>query len=96
MYLLNVSYRRPPAEVEPHIAPHNAWVKQHFEAGTFLLAGPKPSGLGGAILARAIDRPVLKALLASDPYVTADVAEYEVVEFVCKAATAALASLKEA
>ena len=95
MYLLNVNYRRPPAEVEPHVAPHGAWVKQHFETGEFLLGGPKPSGLGGAILTRAIDRAALRAMLATDPYVVSDVAEYEIIEFVCKATTPALVALKE-
>jgi uncharacterized protein YciI len=95
MYLLHVSYLRAPIDAQPHVAPHVAWVEQHFASGTFLLAGPKPSGLGGAIVARAIERPALLALLATDPYVIADVAEYQVIEFTCKAAAPALASLVE-
>ena len=95
MYLLNVSYVRPPTDVQPHVAPHGAWVMAQFSSGTFLLAGPKPSGLGGAIVARAIDRAALQALLATDPYVIADVAEYQVIEFACKATSPVLASLVE-
>jgi uncharacterized protein YciI len=81
MYLLIVSYTQPPAQVEPHIPTHGAWVRQHLAAGDFLFAGPKKSGLGGVIGARSMDKAALQAILAADSYVVADVADYQVVEF---------------
>jgi uncharacterized protein YciI len=96
MYLLNVSYNRPAAEVEPHIPSHGAWVKHHLDAGTFLFAGPKKSGLGGVILVKAIPKPELQKLLAEDSYVRADVVDYQIVDFDCKLAVPELNVLTRA
>jgi len=93
MYILNVSYIEQPANVEPVVAPHTAWVKKHFAEGLFLFAGPKKSGLGGVILAKSIERPELDRIIAEDPYVTERVAEYQVLDFDCKAAEPSLALL---
>lgn len=93
MYLLNISYSQPPATVQPHIPSHGAWVNQHIEDGSFLFAGPKSSSLGGVILANAMPKSSLLALLAEDSYVQADVADYQIVEFDCKIASQELASL---
>ena len=93
MYLLNITYSQPAAAVEPHIPSHGAWVRRHLDAGTFLFAGPKKSGLGGVILVKAIPKPELRQLLADDSYVQADVVDYQVVDFDCKLAAPALAAL---
>jgi len=84
MYLLNISYAQPPSTVQPHVAEHGAWVKQHIDAGNFLFAGPKKSGLGGVILVRSIPKSELQNLLANDSYVKADVVDYQIVDFDCK------------
>ena len=96
MYLLNVSYSQPPAKVEPHIPSHGAWVKHHLEAGTFLFAGPKKSGLGGVILVKSIPRSELQKLLAEDSYVQAEVVDYQIVDFDCKLAAPGLHILTSA
>jgi uncharacterized protein YciI len=73
MYVLKITYSQPLAKVEPHMARHSEWVKQHLERGTFLAAGPKKSGLGGISLGKSMPKPELEALLAG-AFVTADVA----------------------
>ncbi len=93
MYLLNVSYSQPPAAVQPHLAAHGAWVRQHIDAGTFVFAGPKKSGLGGVILVRSIPKARLLDLLAQDSYVTADVVDYQIVDFDCKSTAVGLEQL---
>jgi uncharacterized protein YciI len=93
MYLLNLTYSQPASAVEPHIPSHGAWVKRHLEAGTFLFAGPKKSGLGGVILVKSISKRELRRLLDDDSYVQADVVDYQVVDFDCKLAAPALAAL---
>jgi uncharacterized protein YciI len=94
MYLLNVSYCQPPASVEPHVASHSAWVKQHIDDGTFLFAGPKKSGLGGIIVVKSIPRAELQKMLAEDSYVQAEVVDYQIVDFDCRIAAPELAMLK--
>lgn len=85
MFLLIVNYIKPADEVAPHIETHSAWVKKYFQQGVFLFAGPKKSKLGGAILVKSIDKCMLRKIIAEDSYVTADVAEYQIIDFDCKA-----------
>lgn len=96
MYLLNLSYSQHPDAVQPHVASHGAWVKQHIDNGDFLLAGPKPSGLGGVALVRTMSRSDLQALIAEDSYMKAGVCEYQIVEFTCKIAGDQLSTLLHA
>ena len=59
MFLLTVSYIKPPAQVEPEIKAHGEWISRYLDEGIFLFAGPKKSGLGGVIAAKgtgALDR----------------------------------------
>ena len=94
MLLLIVSYIRPPAQVEPHIPSHGAWVAHHLKEGNFLFAGPKKSGLGGVIGAKNLDKPALLRILAEDLYVKADVAEYQIVDVDFKATADGFEALK--
>ena len=66
----------------------------YVEQGLFLFAGPKKSKLGGVILAKSIERKKLLAILAEDPYIMEDVAEYRVVDFDAKITAAELDYLK--
>ncbi|OGT63251.1 MAG: hypothetical protein A3E85_06065 [Gammaproteobacteria bacterium RIFCSPHIGHO2_12_FULL_45_12] len=84
MYLLNVSYTALPENVLLHSESHSAWVKKYFDNGTFLFAGPKKSKLGGAILAKSIDKKLLMKILSEDSYVKNDVVEYHITDFDCK------------
>lgn len=95
MFLLNISYKTHPSAVEPHVPTHGSWVKKHIQSGDFLLAGPKKSGLGGVILARAMERAQLNQLLEGDSFVQADVADYEIVEFASKIAAHGVAGVTE-
>lgn len=93
MYLLIVSYTKPADEVTPHVETHSAWVKKYFSQGIFLMAGPKKSKLGGAILVKSIEKDMLKKIIAEDSYVQADVADYQIIDFDCKATAPGLESL---
>ena len=95
MHILIVDYIKPAESVEPHIPPHGAWVKKYIDQGIFLFAGPKKSKLGGVILAKSIDRKQLLAIIAEDPYVSQDVAEYRIVDFDAKITIAELDYLKD-
>jgi len=96
MYVLNISYTKSPAEVEPEVKAHGEWVSRYLKEGVFLFAGPKTSGLGGIIAVKGIDKKRLTEILAEDSYVRADVAEYQIVDFNCKVTQPALESLKAA
>lgn len=93
MYILHVSYSKAPAEVEPHIETHRAWVMQAMRDGAILFAGVKKSGLGGIIAVKSMQKADLLKLLAEDSYVKADVVDYQIIDFDCKAAQPNIAEL---
>ena len=94
MYILIVDYIKTSHEVEPFSTAHQQWVKQQFVEQNFYAAGPKTNKLGGIIFAKTMDKNKLQAIIATDPYVVEDVAEYRVIEFSCKAAIAELQYLQ--
>jgi uncharacterized protein YciI len=83
MYTLIVNITKPDL-VEAQRPPHNEWVKKYFENGLFLIAGPKTDKTGGVIITKPINKSDLEKILITDPYITEDVAEYEIIEFECK------------
>lgn len=94
MFLLVVNYTQSPAKVEPFIPAHGEWVKKHIDAGLFLFAGPKKSGLGGIIVTKSMEKSALMEILSEDSYVKADVVDYQIVDFDCRLAFQGLESLK--
>lgn len=95
MYAIILRYTRPLADVETLLEAHRAWLRDNYAAGRFLLAGPQRPRTGGFILAAAMERDELDALLGRDPFHQAGVAAYEVVEFAPTTADKRLAALVE-
>ena len=62
-------------------APHVEWVKEGFQKGLFLLAGPKSGKLGGLILVKTMSQSEIEAFVEKDPYVTEKVAMVEIIPF---------------
>jgi uncharacterized protein YciI len=81
MFILSLTYVVPLIEVDRHIAPHMEWVNAGYDSGAFLASGRKEPRTGGAILARG-ERAALEALVATDPFVLAGVAKYDITELV--------------
>ncbi|MGI2129985.1 YciI family protein [Shewanella baltica] len=82
MFVVSLTYKKPIAEVELHLAAHIEYLDQYYAAGTFVASGRKVPRTGGVILAKAESRVALEAILQQDPFCIADVAEFEVIEFV--------------
>jgi uncharacterized protein YciI len=80
MYALISRYKRPLSEVDKHIEAHRAWLRENYAAGTFLISGRQRSGVGGFILAAAMERVQLDAILEDDPFRQNDLADYEIIE----------------
>ncbi len=51
------------------MALHNAWLRQGFDDGVFLLAGGLDAGQGGAILAQGESLNAIRSCVAADPFV---------------------------
>ncbi|GAB5427612.1 MAG: YciI family protein [Devosia indica] len=79
MFILSLTYTAPLSEVDAHVEPHLAWVAGGYDSGTFLASGRKEPRTGGVILAQG-ERSQLEAFVATDPFVLADVADYEITQ----------------
>ena len=91
MYIVSLTYHRPIEEVESHLDGHIAWLKQYFQAGSFIASGRKQPRTGGVILVKDMERSRLDAILAEDPFVA--VAHYEVTNFALTTASAGFEAL---
>lgn len=93
MFVIELNYVKPLAEVDLLVASHRAWLERHYASGHFLLSGRKEPRTGGVIIALASDRSALEAMLAQDPFAIAQVAQYTVTEFIPAMAAERLAWL---
>ena len=92
-YVLNLTYIRPLAEVEAVLDAHSRYLDSAFQRGAFLLSGRKDPWTGGIIFARAASRDDLERIIAEDPFLTAQVAMYEIIAFRPTRASADLAAV---
>ena len=92
-YVLILSYIRPIAEVEAVLDAHSHYIESGYQRGTFLLSGRKVPWTGGVIFARAASLDDLQSIIAEDPFLTAKVATYDIIEFNPTRASADLTSV---
>jgi uncharacterized protein YciI len=76
-----LNYTAPLADVDNALAQHSEWISSHYDAGDFIAAGRRHPHTGGVIIARAMPRGRLDAILATDPFSVRRLASYEVIEF---------------
>ncbi|NLR75178.1 YciI family protein [Leeia aquatica] len=81
MYFISLHYIATLEQVDALIPAHVEWLNAAYAEGCFLASGRKVPRTGGAILAVNMPRERLDALLATDPFYTGGVAEYQVTEF---------------
>ena len=63
-----------------HMDGHNAWLKQGFDDGIFLLAGTLQPKQGGAIITHGIAHADLETRLRQDPFVQEHVVVHEILD----------------
>ncbi|MET3370262.1 YciI family protein [Arthrobacter sp. M2012083] len=80
MFVVSLTYKVPDEIVDFHRPGHMAWLKDAFDAGTFLASGRRVPATGGVLLSK-VDRATLDASLAKDPFYSNGVAEFEIIEF---------------
>lgn len=94
MFLILLKYVRPLDQVEAHLAAHREYLRRRYADGSFLMSGRMEPRTGGVILARASNREAAEAMMREDPFHTAGVAEYTLVEFHPTMTAPALAAFK--
>lgn len=81
LFVIDIEYLVPLAEVQPYLEPHLAFVHRQYEAGVFLMSGPKEPRSGGVVIAMAASRAEIEAIMAQDPFTAAQVMRCAITEF---------------
>lgn len=81
LFVIIVRYVRPLHEIDRHIENHRAWLRDRYREERLIASGPMQPRTGGVIIARAKNADEVWAMLSSDPFQSAGVAEYEAIEF---------------
>ncbi|MGB5948135.1 MAG: YciI family protein [Parvibaculum sp.] len=79
LYLDILKYVRPVAEVDAHLEAHREWLRQGFDEGLVLMAGRRDPRVGGVILIKASSIEEARSYAEADPFITAGVAEYDLI-----------------
>ncbi|GAA4612782.1 YciI family protein [Saccharopolyspora hordei] len=81
MFVVLLHYTAPESDIDAYLVDHYEWVSRHYDAGDFIAAGHRHPRSGAVIIARAMARGRLDAILATDPFALHKLVRYEVIEF---------------
>jgi len=93
MYILFINFTKSLQDIQPVFPAHLEFIDAHIKTGKFILSGGLTGKPSGVVLANINNGDELKALLAEDPCVLEQVAEYEIIEFTPSRYHESLASL---
>jgi len=93
MFVVVLSTKGLPEELEPYREAHYAWGRKGFEDGVVLAGGLLVPPTGGFLLARH-DRAAVEALIAAEPYARHGLAEIELAEIDLVSTATGLEQLK--
>lgn len=81
MFIAILTYKKPLSEVDRFLAAHREYLAEHYAVGDFIASGPQRPRVGGVIMIKAENRPVVDAIIAKDPFNINGIADYQIVEF---------------
>ncbi|MBV6702128.1 hypothetical protein KV557_34340 [Kitasatospora aureofaciens] len=94
MFILTLTYLADLAdlaEIDAVLPAHRDYLERHYRTGRFLLSGRRVPRTGGVILALGDDPEEIRAITATDPFVVAGLARYDIVQATPTAVSATLA-----
>lgn len=80
MFVIQLKFSTNKANAGQFMDAHNAWLKEGFANGTFLLAGTIQPKVGGAIFAHNATLEQIQAIVKEDPFVAEGVVVAEIIE----------------
>jgi len=80
MFVILLRFSTNKANAGQFMERHNAWLREGFEKGVFLLGGSIQPKAGGAVLAHNATLEQIRAIVDADPFVAEDVVTAEIVE----------------
>jgi uncharacterized protein YciI len=81
VFVIELVYKADLAQIDAAMKPHMAYLRKHYDAGTFIASGRKVPRDGGIILAVGDDRDQIEAIVREDPFVASGLAEYRIIQF---------------
>ena len=81
LFVVDLTYTAPLEEIDRALAEHVAFLNRQYDAGRFLMSGPKSPRTGGVILAKAASKVDLEAIVESDPFRRDGLAEATITAF---------------
>ena len=80
MFIVLLMFSDNKGQAGEYMEGHNAWIKQGFEDGVFLLVGSIEPGLGGSVVAHNTSLAELENRVNTDPFVAEDIVRSEIIE----------------
>lgn len=93
MFVVLLKFSDNKAQAGNFMEGHNAWIKQGFDDGVFLLVGSLQPNLGGSIIAYNTSLAELETRVNKDPFVAENVVSAEILEISPKKADERLSFL---
>lgn len=81
MFIFKLTYKKPLADVELHLAAHREYLDKYYKAGNFIASGPREPRVGGVILCNANTFEDAQNIISQDPFFVEEIADYEVTQF---------------
>ncbi len=81
MFVIELIYTAPLAEIDAHMAAHMAFLKKHYADGHFLVSGRKVPRDGGIILAVGKSKQEIEDIVQQDPFCSRGLADFRIIEF---------------
>ncbi|RXJ54158.1 YciI family protein [Candidatus Marinarcus aquaticus] len=82
MFIVLLTYIKPLEVVDDYLEAHVKYLKEQYKEGNFIASGRKIPRDGGVILSKLDSKEKLQEVLKKDPFKLANVANYEIIEFV--------------
>jgi uncharacterized protein YciI len=79
MFVIELIYKAPLADIDAHMAAHVRFLKKYYSAGNFLVSGRKIPRDGGIILAVGRSREEIDGIVAEDPFHKHGLADFRVI-----------------
>lgn len=80
MFIITLKFSNNKSQAAQFMQEHNAWIKQGFDQGIFLLTGSLQPSLGGVIIAVGVSKQALQDIVNTDPFVREDIVQPEILE----------------
>ena len=81
MFIIQLTYKAPLTEVDKYLLAHREYLDYYYKQGLLLVSGPLIPRTGGIIIALTNDKAYWESVLQNDPYYLAEIADYQLTEF---------------